>query len=152
VGGSVANNGRVGCLQPGGAFALDGRAGHFLRDNHAEGRLLVYFDWGEYVLWHLGPGLKVSIDGRRETVYSTRTIARHQAFYKAEPGARAYLEELAPDLVWLPRKVAVSKVIGAWGWQPVFESDQSVIWTRNPGGLGWRPAQLDEPSRCFPGP
>jgi hypothetical protein len=152
VGGSVGNSGRVGCLQPGGAFALDGRAGHFLRDNHAEGRLLVYFDWGEYVLWHLGPRLKVSIDGRRETVYSTRTIARHQAFYKAEPGARAYLEELAPDLVWLPRKVAVSKVIGNWGWQPVFESAQSVIWTRDSTARFWRPAELDEPSRCFPGP
>ena len=152
VGGSVGTSGRIGCLQPAGAFSLDGRAGHFLRDNHAEGRLLVYFDWGEYVLWHLGPKLKVSIDGRRETVYPARTIARHQAFYKANPGARAYLDELAPDLVWLPRKVAVSQVIGSWGWQPVFESDQSAIWTRNPGARAWRQAQLDEPSRCFPGP
>src|SRR6185295_10081672 len=24
------------------------------------------FAWGEYVLWHLGPGVKVSTDGRRE--------------------------------------------------------------------------------------
>src|SRR6185436_8156396 len=148
----MGSSGRLGCLQPGGAFSLDGRAGHFLRDNRAEGRLLVYFDWGEYVLWHMGPRLKVSIDGRRETVYSAQTIAQHQTFYKAEPGARAYLEELDPDLVWLPRKVAVSKLIGDWGWHPVFESDQSAIWTRNPEARTWRQAQLEEPSRCFPGP
>jgi len=152
VGGSVGSSRRVGCLQPGGAFSLDGRAAHFLRDNHATGRLLVYFDWGEYVLWHFGPGLKVSIDGRRETVYSAQTIARHQAFFKAEPGARAYLEELAPDLVWLPRKVAVSRFIGDWGWRPVFESAQSVVWTRSGDGRSWKNAEFVEPRPCFPGP
>jgi hypothetical protein len=152
VGGSVARNGQIGCLQPAGAFSLDGRAAHFLRDNQAEGRLLVYFDWGEYVLWHLGPRLKVSIDGRRETVYSPQTIARHQTFYKAEPGARAYLEELAPDLIWLPRKVKVSKLISGWGWQPVFESPESVIWARTASPRQWQAAQPFEPSRCFPGP
>ncbi len=151
VGGSVGSSRRAGCLQPAGAFSLDGRAGHFLRDNHAEGRLLVYFDWGEYVLWHLGPGLKVSIDGRRETVYSARTIARHQAFYKAAPGARAYLEELAPDLVWLPRKVAVSQVIGSWGWQPVFESPESVVWAPDGSARRWRTAQHLRAQPLFPG-
>jgi hypothetical protein len=30
----------------------------------------VDFNWGEYVLWHAGPRVKVSMDGRRETVYS----------------------------------------------------------------------------------
>jgi hypothetical protein len=151
VAGATARTGRVGCLQPAGAFTVDGRAGRFLRDNHAQGRMLVYFDWGEYSLWHLGPGLKVSIDGRRETVYSARTIGRHLAFYRAEPGARAYLDELAPDVVWLPRKVAVSNVIGDWGWTPIFQSAQSVIWAR-PGTRIWRNAELPEPRPCFPGP
>ena len=31
--------------------------------------MVVDFDWGTYVLARLGPGIKVSIDGRRETVY-----------------------------------------------------------------------------------
>jgi hypothetical protein len=152
VGGSIAGNGQIGCLQPAGAFALDGRAAHFLRDNRPEGRLLVYFDWGEYVLWHLGPRLKVSIDGRRETVYSQQTIARHQAFYKAEPGARAYLDELAPDLIWLPRKVEVSKRISEWGWQPAFESAQSVVWARPGRTRGWKIPEATQLRPCFPGP
>jgi hypothetical protein len=37
------------------------------------GNLATEFNWGEYVIWHLGPEIKVSIDGRRETVYSTPT-------------------------------------------------------------------------------
>ncbi len=32
--------------------------------------LAVDFDWGEYVIWQVGPRVKVSVDGRRETVYS----------------------------------------------------------------------------------
>ena len=104
------------------------------------------------MLWHLGPGLKVSIDGRRETVYSAQTISRHQTFYRGEPGARAYLDELAPDLIWLPRKAAVTRAIGGWGWRPVFESPESIVWTRAADARAWSQAQLDEPSRCFPGP
>ena len=36
------------------------------------GNLWTSFDWGEYAIWHFGPVLRVSIDGRRETVYPTR--------------------------------------------------------------------------------
>ncbi len=36
----------------------------------ASGRLAVWFDWGQYAIWHLSPRLRVSWDGRRETVYS----------------------------------------------------------------------------------
>ena len=49
-------------------------------------------------------------------------------------------------------KAAVNKLIGNWGWHPVFESVQSVVWARDPAARNWQAAQLDEPSRCFPGP
>jgi hypothetical protein len=41
-----------------------------LKTIHAKGAMAVDFDWGEYVIWHLGPMVQVSVDGRRETVYS----------------------------------------------------------------------------------
>ena len=40
----------------------------------------MHFDWGEYVLWHLSPQIKVSIDGRRETVYSDPIYAENLRF------------------------------------------------------------------------
>ncbi len=46
------------------------RAVALLKQSGAGGNMAVPFDWGEYVLWHLGPAIKVSIDGRRETLYS----------------------------------------------------------------------------------
>jgi len=41
-----------------------------IKDSGATGNMAVFFDWGEYALWHLSPRIKVSVDGRRETVYA----------------------------------------------------------------------------------
>jgi hypothetical protein len=41
-----------------------------LRASGAQTNLAIPMNWGEYVLWHVGPGIKVSMDGRRETVYT----------------------------------------------------------------------------------
>jgi len=56
------------------------RAVALLKQSDAAGNLAVHFDWGEYVLWHLDPRIKVSIDGRRETVYSERSYAENLRF------------------------------------------------------------------------
>src|SRR5690606_14688422 len=53
---------------------------------HAEeGRLVTFFDWGQYALWHFAPRLKVSMDGRRETVYSDARLAEHDAILLGRP-------------------------------------------------------------------
>ena len=130
VGSSTLGAARVGCLQTRGSFVIDERAASFLRENQATGRLVVWFDWGEYVSWHFGQALKVSIDGRRETVYSAAMLQAHNAFFRNQPGARQFLERLSPDYVWLPRTVPVSAAITGWGWAPIFETETSTVWAR----------------------
>jgi hypothetical protein len=49
----------------------------FLKDQPAGARVLVWSNWGEYAIWHLSPRMRVSIDGRRETVYSDQVQSRH---------------------------------------------------------------------------
>ena len=63
--------GRLGCIriEP-FYFGFPSRAVAFLKECRVRGNMAVPFDWGEYVLWHLGPEVKVSMDGRRETIYS----------------------------------------------------------------------------------
>jgi hypothetical protein len=46
------------------------RAVGMMKASGAAGNMATEFNWGEYVLWHLGPQVRVSIDGRRETIYS----------------------------------------------------------------------------------
>ena len=41
------------------------RAVALLKDSQVQGRLMVFFDWGEYVVWHVGPHVQISIDPRR---------------------------------------------------------------------------------------
>jgi len=148
VASSTMGAGRVGCLQTRGSFVIDEAAASFLRENNATGRLVVWFDWGEYVSWHFGPALKVSMDGRRETVYSAATLQAHNAFFRDQPGAREFLERLSPDYVWLPRSLPVSARIADWGWMPIFETGTSTVWARGHHSA-WRPPP-PVTSSCFP--
>ena len=46
------------------------RGSRISRRRAGRANVAVHFNWGEYVMWHAGPRVKVSMDGRRETVYS----------------------------------------------------------------------------------
>lgn len=51
-----------------------------LKDAKVQGNLACDFNWGEYLLWHLGPELKVGMDGRRETIYNEVVYRRYLNF------------------------------------------------------------------------
>jgi hypothetical protein len=89
----------VRCLTINDSWAPDRQAAGYLAGAH--GRLWVAFDWGEYAIWHFGPKLRVSIDGRRETVYSDDIIRWHRAFELGDPGAQARFSQIGPEYVWL---------------------------------------------------
>jgi hypothetical protein len=117
------------------------------------GRMLTFFDWGEYAIWHLGPGVKVSMDGRRETVYSQETIDRHFALYSDRPGAIDFVQELQPDYIWLPTRLSVVNTLRTHGWKDLFSGPRSVILTRTGGAADADHAQPSKlQTRCFPGP
>jgi hypothetical protein len=73
------------------------------------GRLVTFFNWGEYALWHLGPAIRVSMDGRRETVYSDRRLQEHDAILYGRPEGLALLAEWRPEYVWLPAESGVTR-------------------------------------------
>ena len=103
----------------------------FLRTRGGDGRVLTWFDWGEYAIWHLPVGMQVSIDGRRETVYSTALQDRHLRFYFDLSAGAALPRELNADYVWLPRGLpAVRKLETDDEWALAYEDGQSVIFAR----------------------
>jgi hypothetical protein len=127
----------------------------FLKRQPHGGRLLVWFDWGEYAIWHLSPGMRVSIDGRRETVYSAGLQDRHLRFYFDAPGGAALPRDLAADYVWIPRTLpAARQLAAADGWQRLYEGDQSVIFGRTGLEYPQAPVMLTAvpAPRVFPGP
>jgi hypothetical protein len=117
------------------------------------GRLLVWFDWGEYAIWQLAPAFKVSIDGRRETAYSADLQDRHLRFFFDAAGEERLADEISADYVWIPRHLPAGPRLGASGWTPVYTDEQSVIFARGEGNR--QPVTQPVPSsspRWFPGP
>ena len=115
------------------------------------GRLVTHFNWGEYALWHLAPLLRVSIDGRRETVYSDRRLAEYQSILSGGREGLAALAVWRPEYVWLPTS---SRVTREWlmssGYRLDFDSGKSFIATRGTLPPLRQPSQSFPRQRCFP--
>ena len=116
----------------------------------ARGRMLTYFDYGEYAIWHLSPDLLVSIDGRRETAYSDEVVERQFRFYTDRADRRKIVNELRPDYIWMPSSLNVTQDLAADGWKPIYTGPRSVILSRNT--FSAPPYHLNASPRCFPGP
>ena len=85
-----------------GTWLPDVAAAKALSASHPSGRMVTWFDWGEYAIWQFGPASKVSIDGRRETVYSEQALERQVAIAFGDAAGLHALERLSPEYVWLP--------------------------------------------------
>lgn len=117
-----------------------------------KGRMLTWFDWGEYALWYFAPDIRVSMDGRRETVYSDATVQAHLRFY-TQPEARAeLLARLHPDLIWLPSDLAVTTRLQEDGWRPVFSGARSTLLASTAQAAAAVVPTAESARRCFPGP
>jgi hypothetical protein len=122
----------------------------------AGARVLTFFDYGEYAIWHLGPRVLVSMDGRRETVYAPETIAAHLAFYDDPLKHRQYADELRAEYVWVPSELRFRTALSSAGWIPIFAGPVSTVWGRTstlPVGserAGPGPTARAIVPRCFP--
>jgi hypothetical protein len=149
TGAAIVRN--LSCISASDARLADPDGARFIAANHFRGRMLTWFVWGEYAIWHFGPDLQVSMDGRRETVYTAQTITSHLDLYANRAGAAGYLAQLAPDYIWLPAQLPVIAQLPSLGWTAVYTSPASVIFARRalaaPVSLPpLGPAHL----RCFP--
>ncbi len=112
-------------------FAFPARVVELLRQSGVEGNMAVPFEWGEYVLWHLGPAIKVSIDGRRETVYSDSSYAQLCAFAEGNAGWDAMLKEWRTDFVLVPNGAPpVGLLARDEGWLPLYQDTFCVLFVR----------------------
>jgi hypothetical protein len=151
--GTIASRANFRCIPIDEQWAPEPEAVTSARASQLKGRMLTFFDWGEYAIWHLAPDVKVSIDGRRETVYSENLISAHFRLYRDAPGAVDLLHRLQPDYIWLPSRLLVVSNLAAQGWIPIFNGSTSVILARNTleKSVSTDP-QSHSSLRCFPGP
>jgi hypothetical protein len=107
------------------AVAVMDRAG-------VKGNLATFFDWGEYILWHLSSNVRVSIDGRRETVYSPESYNRSLRFLYGVGEWDAILDDPLTDMALVGRDQPTYNLIRLKpGWQLVYEDDLSGLFLRD---------------------
>jgi hypothetical protein len=137
-----------------GAWLPDAESAELMKQTCAHENVLTWFDWGEYAIWHLSPaGIRVSMDGRRETVYSPRVLEDHQAFYDNDRSAIDYPDRIAAQCVWLPTKLGTVGSLQTRGWVVVARTASSAILRRSAGKVTVpvTPSGTKTP-RVFPGP
>jgi hypothetical protein len=128
----------------------------FLGSQPRNARVLVWFDWGQYAIWHLPRGMRVSVDGRRETVYSDSLQQRHLRFYFAAPGGIDLPQELAADYVWIPTTLPAARQLASDDrWRRLYQGEQSVIFGRTAAAVANATVVMRTAGmrlRVFPGP
>ena len=113
------------------SIALPVRAVDWIDRSGVRGNLAVYFDWGEYALWHLAPDLLVSMDGRRETVYPESTYAEYLRFQNGTGEWQDLLEKRPTDLVLFPKARPTFNLMSLQpGWEKVYEDDLGGVFAR----------------------
>jgi hypothetical protein len=136
-------------------FAFPSRAVAVLKRSGLEGRLLVDFDWGEYVIWHLGPRIQVSVDGRRETVYSPQTLRIDGDFREGRRGWEQILCHGKPTLALVRQgTVAALEMQNMPGWAIAYEDRLCLLLVRDDGSAMELLAETSSPAtpRCTPEP
>ena len=116
------------------------------------GRIVTPFNWGQYAIWHLGPRLRVSLDGRRETIYSDARLREADRIYAGAPDGLAVLAEWQPEYVWLPAdRGELAAWLEAHGYRIDVATSRSRVAVRR--DLARLPAAPPPRSvrACFPG-
>jgi hypothetical protein len=92
VGGTFSNRLETWKPMPTGALA-------FMQQHELHGRMLCQFEWGSYLLWHMGDSFKVYIDPRGELVYTDKMERDYAIFFYGKKGADKLLESYPHDYV-----------------------------------------------------
>lgn len=106
-----------------------------------EANLAVDFSWGQYVIWHVGPTVKVSVDGRRETVYPEDVYRENLDFMFGLGDWDRVIERPETHLALVGKSYPAYNLMALRAdWVPVYEDSISALFAR-------RGSRLIEPLR-----
>jgi hypothetical protein len=108
------------------------RAVQVLKASGVRGNLAVHFNWGQYAIWHLGPVIKVSYDGRFESVYSAAMRSLNTDWVSGHGRWEALLDRYPTDMALLDKGLpAYDLMRRKAGWQLVYEDPLAALFARN---------------------
>ena len=118
-------------IDPRRAMAFPVRAVAWLEHGGVPANVVTSFDWGEYALWHLAPDMKISMDGRRETVYPDSIYDEYLRFQYGLEGWRGVLERPESELVLFSKRWQGYQLVDLDpGWERVYEDAIGGVFAR----------------------
>ncbi len=148
---------QLGCIRVDQDF-YPVRATALLKSAQIHANMADEFDWGEYVIWHLGPAIRVSLDGRRETIYSEPRYQEGLNFMFGWNDWDAVLRKDGVDMALVKAKMAAYNLLKqTTEWDLAYEDLVSALFVRHTSSLVERirastpPEPLPPTGRlCFP--
>jgi len=103
----------------------------WMKEQRLGGNCAVFFNWGEYFIWHLSGTSKVSIDGRYRTVYPVRVIDDNFNFFFAEKGWRNLIDSYPTETILIhPINPVAPRIAKLKDWALVFGSDTALLFVK----------------------
>ncbi|MCF8082725.1 MAG: hypothetical protein K9M96_06505 [Deltaproteobacteria bacterium] len=104
----------------------------FLEQNGIKGKILVPFDWGEYVIWKLYPDSRVSIDGRFRTVYPEEVLRDHFEASKDVSKLKQLLDKYPADILLGKQNPLYRQMISNQDrWVYVYSDPTSILFIKD---------------------
>jgi hypothetical protein len=126
VGGTFSNNLKTWKPMPIGALA-------FMQQNKLHGNLLPQFEWGSWILWHMGDAFKVYIDPRGELVYTDKQEGDYARFFYGMEGSEKLLDAYPHDYVLMGVHTKGADIVRKNPrWELMYEDDTAVLFKRAP--------------------
>ncbi len=125
VGGTFSDRLKTWKPLPAGAVA-------FMEGHGLHGNILNQYEWGDYLIWHLGKGSRVFIDGRCELVYPDTLIRQYAVFFFGMEGAQKVLDASPHDFVLIgPHTKAYEVAIDDPHWFLIYQDATAALFKRS---------------------
>ncbi len=117
---------------------------NFMEANGIEGDVFAYYNWGGYLHWRTGGGLRVFIDGRANTIYDTQTYNDYVAVLNSAPGWMKYIDNTGAEFILWPHfkgdgQQKLYQLLQTGQWRPVYRDSVGWLLARDTASM---PAQL----------
>ncbi len=110
---------------PSGAIA-------FMQRHNLRGNVFNAYNWGEYLIWHVAPASKVSVDGRAESLYPNHVLEDAVIFYYDLPGAAEVLRSYPHDFVLIPPNSRAHVLMEKMAeWKLIYSDQDCVLYARS---------------------
>ncbi|MBI2943888.1 MAG: hypothetical protein HYY25_06780 [Candidatus Wallbacteria bacterium] len=110
-----------------GQFPVE--AVEYLRTHKPEGRMLNEYGWGGYVIWELGDGYPVFIDGRN-IMYGRKITEDSLTFQFTAGGWEELLQRYRIDWTLYPTGSRLTRALKARGWRVLHEDPTATVLAR----------------------